>query len=168
MDHKILIIGNTCSGKTEFAKALSKSLSISYYSLDGIFWKGNQRFKEERKYYEKNKRIELITKQNSWIIEGKYSQMIETVSRYTKSLIWLDIEEGDCLENLDKRGDCNKYELTDRIKQYYLNDKGSCRKSHEEIWGKYTGHKMRLSSLYEIDAVGKGGIKDGNDDDAWI
>ena len=65
---KIYIVGPVGSGKTTFAKKLSKELNIPYYELDSICWKSNGTGKRSQEEIEKSF-SEILNCQN-WIIEN--------------------------------------------------------------------------------------------------
>ena len=65
---KIYVVGAVGSGKTTFAKKLSKELNIPYYELDNICWKPNGEGKRN------SEEIDIlfleILKNDNWIIEN--------------------------------------------------------------------------------------------------
>lgn len=73
---KIHIVGSVGSGKTTFARRLSKKLNIAYYELDNVVWKRKlnedvhdvKRTPEERDEY-----LSGILNLNEWIVEGVHS-----------------------------------------------------------------------------------------------
>lgn len=68
MNKKIYIIGPVGSGKTTFAKQLSKKYNIQYYELDKVSWDDdNGNIKRDKK--EALKIFNDILKHKSWIIE---------------------------------------------------------------------------------------------------
>ena len=69
---KIFISGGSGSGKSTYAKKLSKQLDIPYFDLDDIYWitYSNKRPKQER-----IKLLNQILQNNTdWIIDGVYFQ----------------------------------------------------------------------------------------------
>ncbi|OEF98817.1 hypothetical protein BHF71_10850 [Vulcanibacillus modesticaldus] len=70
---KIHIIGGPGSGKSYIGEELSKNLNINRYDLDDIFWDNKSKTYGNRNSSEKrNRDLEKILKEQSWIIEGVY------------------------------------------------------------------------------------------------
>lgn len=86
--NKIVIIGNTGSGKTTFAKEVSRLLNIPIFHLDKYFWKEHwvARTYEERRQY-----IIKIIDQENWVIEGNYVHHFDEMCAAADLVIFLDI-----------------------------------------------------------------------------
>ncbi len=70
---KIHIIGCSGSGKTYFAKALSKELSIPHFDLDDIQWDNStDSYGIKMPTEKRTELLNSILKNNDWIIEGVY------------------------------------------------------------------------------------------------
>ncbi|MGB0455139.1 MAG: hypothetical protein ACPGJV_15625 [Bacteriovoracaceae bacterium] len=93
---RILITGNSGSGKSSFGKRLSLKLNIPLYGLDQIVWKSNwvKVSKEE-----KEKKIKEITSHKSWIIEGVSKQAMNKAD----TVVFLDLPKHKCISNIIKR-----------------------------------------------------------------
>ncbi len=72
---KILIIGDTATGKTTFAKKLSEKLGLEMYSADDIFYV--VKFTEKRSEPEIEKLAKEVASFTSYIVEGS-SRRIHT------------------------------------------------------------------------------------------
>ena len=89
---KIYISGGPGSGKTTYAKKLSKQMAIPHFDLDEIKWvnhKGvfNQKRSKEERIALLN---ELLTQNQNWILEGVYFQdWIQPVVEQADSIIIL-------------------------------------------------------------------------------
>lgn len=117
MREKIFVFGATGSGKTTFAKELSKKLNIPFYTTDKLIYKGKS---WDKKYTEKqrDKKLLDIAKKKKWIIEGvhrgdwilpafrkanfviilslpRYILLKRTIFRYIKRKIKIDKEKDD-------------------------------------------------------------------------
>lgn len=123
---KIHIIGCSGSGKTYFAKALSKKYNIPHFDLDDIQWDNNCGSYGTKMPVEK--RTELlnnILKNNHWIIEGVY-------------YAWV----GRCFEDADK---IFVLDMPKRIYIYRIIKRSVKRKlGHEK------GKKETLKSVYNL------------------
>ncbi|MBF0300241.1 MAG: DNA topology modulation protein FlaR [Oligoflexia bacterium] len=70
---KIRIIGGSGSGKSFLAKKLSKFLNIEHCDLDDLFWDSNANTYGIKAVTEiRNKKLNQILENNSWIVEGVY------------------------------------------------------------------------------------------------
>ncbi len=100
---RILIIGNSGSGKTWLGKALSKKLTIPLFHMDHIRWdKGG--YEIRRSATDINKDLEAIKNQDQWILEGVFGKMAEVCCSFSSMLIWLDLPWEECKKNLLGRG----------------------------------------------------------------
>lgn len=83
-----MVIGCAGSGKTTFAKQLSKNLDIPLVHLDFYF------HQEAPKYYDneeewKEKVLELASSKR-WIIDGNYTSTITLRAKHADTIIFLD------------------------------------------------------------------------------
>ncbi len=93
---KILITGNTGSGKTTFGKHLARSLELRSHGLDSIVWKpGWQKTSSE----EKREKIQALINEDSRIIEGVSSQAFLAAD----TIFFLDMPLHRCLFNILRR-----------------------------------------------------------------
>ncbi|NOS84377.1 MAG: AAA family ATPase [Ignavibacteria bacterium] len=97
---KILVVGANGSGKTTFAKKLSKILNITHYELDNIFWKPDWMESENAEFRAK---VDDITQTESWIIDGNYSRNQDLTICRADTIIWLDVPYVKMLYRVVKR-----------------------------------------------------------------
>jgi len=88
---KIYITGSVASGKTTFAKKLSKQLNIKYYELDNIVHAGLGKLRPKRTPEEQISLIKEIDKNQNWIIEGTYRPSCSVVLDLADLIVFLDI-----------------------------------------------------------------------------
>lgn len=70
---KLRLIGGPGCGKTYISQKLKKYLNITPLDLDKIFWKiSKSGYLEKNDRILRNKNLDLILNNNSWIIEGVY------------------------------------------------------------------------------------------------
>ncbi|MAG01778.1 hypothetical protein CMI42_00415 [Candidatus Pacearchaeota archaeon] len=87
---KIYILGPQGSGKTTFAKMISKKLRIPVFSLDDIYWK--KKYTIKRNETQKKKSLDKILKgKKKWIIEGLSTSFVDKAIRQAELVIWLDL-----------------------------------------------------------------------------
>ncbi len=98
--NKILIIGVSGSGKSTFAKKLSKKLTIPIIHLDQFFFEPGW-IKVEKSLFEK-KVLEQI-KTARWIIDGNYTNSVELWIKDVDTIFYFDFPVWLCLWNVIKR-----------------------------------------------------------------
>ena len=97
---KIIIVGSPGSGKSYFAKVLSKLTRIPVYHLDMINWKPNW---QPTPREELRKTLNEIMDNDEWIIDGNYSGTMEDRFKRAEVVCFLDLPAEVCLESERKR-----------------------------------------------------------------
>ncbi len=85
--NRVVVIGTSCSGKTTFAKSLSKQLNASHIELDALHWKPNwvpQNIDTFRVA------VENATNNQKWVADGNYSKVRDIVWSKAEAIIWLN------------------------------------------------------------------------------
>lgn len=143
---KILIIGNTGSGKTTLAKIIANKLNYKITChLDQVFW--NDDHSSMRPRLEQNKILNSILMEENSVIEGVYKTICDRILSKIDVLIYLDIDLNTCLNHVEIRGsgDINK------VKSYYCKTrifKGNkiyCQGYHSNLIKSFHGHKFVLN-----------------------
>jgi hypothetical protein len=100
---RILILGNSGSGKSWLSRELGERLKIMATDLDEVHWEPGG-FSVPRDKDAAKATVRQIASQEIWIIEGVYGWLAqESLSRAT-ALIWLDMPLEQCLDDLRRRG----------------------------------------------------------------
>jgi adenylate kinase family enzyme len=158
---RIVIIGNSGSGKSYLAKSLSSIYSIPIVHLDQIFWKPGG-FNEKRPNDEIQREIEQRQKEDSWIAEGVFGELAMLFLARTQSLIFLDMDWPACRKGLMSRGSESSRQLS-AVKaeenfgklllwaeQYWIRVNLCSQSGHRQIFTNFTGLKFRLTSQAEV------------------
>ncbi len=161
MSRKILIFGNSGSGKSNLARHLTKTEKIAHLDLDPIAWLNtvppkraplNESFKKLQKF---------IDGKENWVIEGCYTDLLELLSHQTNEIIYLNLPVELCIENAKRRPwEPHKYEskkaqdenltmLTEWIIQYENRDDEFSKKSHLKFYDNFTGKKQMYTNNIE-------------------
>ena len=97
---RILIIGNSGSGKSTFGKFLSEKLNLPLIHLDKYFWKPGWKLPEQNEWTESVR--ELIS-DDRWIIEGNYYRTFMIRALRTDLIYFFDYSTVLCLYRIHKR-----------------------------------------------------------------
>lgn len=100
---RIIIIGNSGSGKTWLGNTLSHREKIPLFHMDAIRWDSNG-YEIRRSLADINKDLEAIKKKKQWILEGVFGKMAQECLPFSTKLIWLDLPWEECKQNLLLRG----------------------------------------------------------------
>ena len=155
---KILIFGNSGSGKSTFAKELVEKDSLSHLDLDILAWLPTTPPKRAP-LQESKKNIETFTSTNeSWVIEGCYTDLMEIISPLANEIIFLNLEIEQCIKNAKARPwEPQKYEtkeaqdenlnmLVNWIKEYSERDDEFSFNSHMRFFDEFKGKKTMYIS----------------------
>ena len=84
---RVVVIGSSCSGKSTFARQLSKRLDIKHVELDQLHWKPNW---EERPDDDFRTLVESEVSGEKWIVDGNYSVVRNLVWPKATTIVWLN------------------------------------------------------------------------------
>ncbi len=91
---KIYIIGCSGTGKTYLAKKLSNKYNISHYDLDNIYWDNSlQKYGIKTEIEKRDKLLQDILEEDSWIIEGIYYKWLEQSFKDADIIYVLDLQK---------------------------------------------------------------------------
>jgi adenylate kinase family enzyme len=76
MQHRIIIIGTSCSGKSTLAKHLKKKLVIPHIEMDHLYWAPDWRPVPPEDFQQK---VAMSVKSESWIVDGNYSSVRDLI-----------------------------------------------------------------------------------------
>lgn len=84
---RIIVIGTSCSGKTQLARKLAERLDIPHVELDQLFWLPNweQRSKEEFRTL-----VEKAVAADRWVVDGNFSSVRDITWPRATHAVWLN------------------------------------------------------------------------------
>lgn len=116
---RIIIIGNSGSGKTWLGRALSENKKIDLFHMDNIRW-DQSGYEIRRLATDIEKDLETIKNRDTWILEGVFGKMAQSCLSFADLLIWLDFPWEECKKNLFVRGPQFENVLTSSEKEKAL------------------------------------------------
>ena len=139
--NKIIVIGPSGSGKSEFSRKLNKILNIDIYHLDNIFWNSDKTHITREEF---DIKLNDILSKDRWIIDGDYSRTYEIRFMNADTIFYLDYPLDVCLEGAKsrigkKRDDLPwiEDEFTQEFKEWIINWHNTTKPIVETLINKY-------------------------------
>lgn len=158
---RILIFGNSGSGKSSLAKALCSLHPADHLDLDIIAWEADR--PGVRAAFEESKRMlmQFIRERGSWVIEGCYSSLLKEAAGYCTEMIFLNPGVAACVENCEARPwephkypsreaqDANLRMLVEWVRQYETREDEFSLREHRMLFDTHEGRKVEYKSNEE-------------------
>ena len=151
---KVLVFGNSGSGKSTYARALARREGLAHLDLDSIVWEPGkiavQRSLESVAAFLKS----FIDSHPAWVIEGCYGELVRKASAHCTLLVFLNPGMDACLaNNLKRPWEPHKYAslelqnaMLDQLQRwvagYYHREDAWSYRVHREIFDAFTGPKI--------------------------
>jgi len=87
MPQRIVIIGNSATGKTTLARELASTLGCPHIERDAIQWQAGWKASSNDKFRE---RVIEAVKGDRWVADGNFSRVRDVVWGRADTLVWLD------------------------------------------------------------------------------
>jgi adenylate kinase family enzyme len=145
---RIVIIGNSGSGKTRLARDLGLLLDCRVHGLDRMHWK--QGFGIKREEGEAKSMVSAVAAEPRWVIEGVFGWLAAVALPIASSLVWLDMPWTVCREGLVGRGPSTgatpeqHAELLAWAEAYWLRSTSTSFAGHSALFANFAGDKHRL------------------------
>ncbi len=158
--NKVIIIGNSGSGKSHLAHQLGSILNTPVIHLDKLFWKTDD-FSQKREIEIVYQDISDLIKEEKWILEGVFGDLVNVAISKADTLFFLNKTWGECEEALLKRGpqtskQKNFQELVIWAGQYWDRKTLSSFEGHKKIFERFQGHKLQFETRVQTDTWLKG------------
>jgi len=154
---KVLIFGNSASGKSTLAKQLATSEQLAHLDLDTLAWQPTNP-PTRALLADSGQAIEAFVHQHdSWVIEGCYSDLLAIVEAKASEVIFMNLSVEDCIINANNRPwephkyaskaeqDVNLAMLIEWISRYELRDDTFSKAAHLAFYQNYSGEKKMLT-----------------------
>ena len=157
--HRIVIFGNSSSGKSLLAREKAESLACSHLDLDTVAWVEGCDTPTRMSLSDSKALIEPFLAQNmEWVIEGCYASLLSQVTPDASEIIFLNPGIETCIANSRNRPwEPHKYEtpeaqsanlemLVDWIAQYEQREDEFSLGAHRKLYDGYSGTKSEYLS----------------------
>jgi len=159
---RVIIFGNSGSGKSSLAKALANLQGTEHLDLDLIAWEAER--PGVRADFEESKRalLRFIEGADGWVIEGCYSSLLKVAAGFCTELIFLNPGVEACVENCKARPwephkypsreaqDANLRMLLDWVREYETRDDEFSLREHRRLFDAHEGKKIEYRSNEEV------------------
>lgn len=150
---RILIVGNSGSGKSWLATQLSEMLTINTIHFDKHFWEpgGFNTKRDKQVVYQE---IKSLAQEKNWIMEGVFGELAELALERATLFIFLDKTWDECREALLSRGSesskqLDSFQAEENFKQlliwaenYWLRSDPRSKVGHQLIFEKAKCQKL--------------------------
>lgn len=166
---KLIIYGNSGAGKSTLAKQLKEERHLVHMDLDTIAWVQGVNPPERMPLEESYNLInDFISKNDKWVIEGCYADLIAYVIPQSSEMIFLNPTSSYCVENaMERPWEPHKYESKEKqdeflpnlinwIKEYSKRDGPLSLNSHLDLFSNYKGKKEMLGGV----VISKSSVED--------
>ncbi len=150
---KVLVFGNSGSGKSTYAKALAQEYDLAHLDLDAIVWEPEKIAVQRDADAIADSLTAFLTSHDRWVIEGCYGELVNTASSYCTELVFLNPGLETCLEhNRQRPWEPHKYtskeaqdvmleNLQAWVAGYYERTDQWSYHAHRQIFDAFTGRK---------------------------
>lgn len=159
---RILVFGNSGSGKTTYARALAVQHALPHLDLDSIVWEPGQVAVLRPADAIMASLQEFLARQDSWIIEGCYGELVEAAAGRSTHLVFLNPGLATCLDNNRRRPwEPHKYaSLEDQntmlatlqawVADYFTRGGAWSYEAHRRIFDAHIGSKNEYTSAPKV------------------
>ncbi len=156
---RVLIMGNSGSGKSHRAQALAARHGLAHLDLDTIVWEPGQIAVPRTPEQVRADLLAFLDKHESWVAEGCYGDLVEAALPHCSELVFMNPGLDVCLENNRKRPwEPHKYAsmeaqqsklgfLLDWVAGYYTRNDAMSYARHQRLFDGYSGNKTEVTVL---------------------
>lgn len=151
---KVLVFGNSGSGKTTWSRALAARHELAHLDLDSIVWEPGQVAVQRAAAEVAASLAEFISGNAAWVIEGCYGDLVQQAAVHCTELVFLNPGLEACLaNNLRRPWEPHKYASMEEqdamlanlqawVAGYYERDDAWSFKAHRQVFDEFAGPKI--------------------------
>ncbi|MCC2960263.1 hypothetical protein LK540_07445 [Massilia sp. IC2-278] len=156
---RVLIMGNSGSGKSYRAQALAAQHDLVHLDLDTIVWETGQIAVPRAPEQVRAELLVFVDANQSWVAEGCYGDLVEAALPFCSELVFMNPGLEVCLENNRRRPwEPHKYAsmeaqqskldfLLKWVAGYYTRDDAMSYATHQRIFDGFGGNKTEVTTL---------------------
>ncbi len=162
---RIVVFGNSGSGKSSLARRLSRELGYPHLDLDSVAWRSANPPEREEVPLSCAAIDAFVGKHPAWVIEGCYGSLIEHAVSRADQVYFLNIGIEACVMNCQARPwEPDKYEsreaqdrnlagLIEWVRDYETREDEFSLAAHRQIFDRFEGAKEELLSNDQSQAI---------------
>ncbi|HBI68820.1 MAG TPA: shikimate kinase [Massilia sp.] len=156
---RVLIMGNSGSGKSYRAQALAAQHGLAHLDLDTIVWEPGLIAVPRAPEQVRAELLAFVEGSESWVAEGCYGDLVEAALPFCSELVFMNPGLEVCLENNRRRPwEPHKYAsmeaqqsklsfLLEWVAGYYTRDDAMSYARHRQIVDGFSGNKTEVNAL---------------------
>ncbi len=156
---KILIYGNSGTGKTTFARRMARMHELAYLDLDTVAWSALGVRELEEKSLESI--FQFLSLNSDWVIEGCYGKMVELLVEECTELHFLNPGiEVSLRNNAERVWEPHKYTSKEEqdtqfeklqlwVAEYESRDDEFSLQFHRRLFSSFSGEKREYEFMHE-------------------
>jgi adenylate kinase family enzyme len=158
-DMRLLIMGNSGSGKSYRARQLAQQHGLAHLDLDTIVWEPGQIAVPRAPERVRADLLAFIAENEHWVAEGCYADLVEAALPFCSELVFMNPGQEVCLENNRRRPwEPHKYAsmqeqqsklafLLDWVADYYVREDTMSYARHRRLFDGFGGAKTEVRAL---------------------
>lgn len=159
---KILVFGNSGSGKSTYAQALAAQHGLAHLDLDTIVWEPGQIAVPRDPAAITESLSAFIAAHSQWVIEGCYGELVERASHACTELVFLNPGLEACQGNNRRRPwEPHKYVSMEQqdamlanlqawVAEYYTRDDAWSYSAHRRLFDAHQGAKVEYTTTPHV------------------
>jgi len=156
---RLLIMGNSGSGKSWRSQALAAQHGLAHLDLDTIVWEPGQIAVPRAPEQVRADLLAFVDANANWVAEGCYGDLVEAALPFCSELVFMNPGLDTCLDNNRKRPwEPHKYAsmeaqqsklafLLEWVAGYYTRDDAMSYARHRRIFDAFGGNKTEVTAL---------------------
>jgi adenylate kinase family enzyme len=151
---KVLVFGNSGSGKSTYARPIAMREGLAHLDLDSIVWEPGKIAVQQPPEAVAASLRNFIDSQAAWVIEGCYGELVRAASAHCTLMVFLNPGIDACLaNNLRRPWESHKYaslelqnamlaQLQEWVARYYQRNDTWSYRVHLDIFDTFAGPKV--------------------------